>query len=398
MKSSDAMLLDGIKVVELGQSLAGPWVGTIMGDMGASVVKVEAPAGDSARGWGPPFIRGDAAVFHFMNRNKVSLVLDLTVADDRAVFDRLIDEADVFVHNMRPGSVEKLGVDAPTLRGQNPALIYGDMTAFGPTGPMAGRPGYEMALQAYGGIMSITGTEEGGPVRAGPSINDFGTGMWTAMGVLAALVRRGVTGEGCVIETSLLETAMGWIGLQMANYVVDGKVPVRMGAAHALVCPYGAYAASDHPIIIATGSDALFARLADALGHPEWAEDPRYRVMTDRLAHRDEVDAMVQAEVCKHDRAHWMAQLSAHSVPCTPIQDVADLHKDEQVAALGILNTPPDGDAPMTSLPLSINGQRPPLRFSPPTLDEAQATASKAAETPVDVSLFEALFEDKLQD
>ena len=360
MKNSASALLDGVKVVELGQSVAGPWAGTIMADLGATVVKIEAPAGDSARGWGPPFVNGDAAVFHFMNRNKISMVLDIKDADDRAVFDRLLDEADVFVHNMRPGSVEKLGVDAETLRARKPALIYGDMTAFGSKGPMAGRPGYEMALQAYGGIMSITGTEEGGPVRAGPSLNDFGTGMWTTIGVLAALVRRAISGTGCVIEASLLETAVNWVGLQMTNFVLDGKVPVRMGAGHALVCPYGAYETLDAPIIIATGSDALFGRLAEALGHPEWADDPNYKVMEDRLARREEVDAMVQAEVRKQTRQHWMEHLTNHRVPCTPIQDVAALADDPQVAAIGLMSTPPDGEVPLVGLPLSVDGERPP--------------------------------------
>lgn len=392
MKDTGTALLAGIKVVELGQSLAGPWAATIMADLGAQVVKVEAPKGDSARGWGPPFIDGAAAVYHHMNRNKLGLVLDLADAGERATFLRLIDEADVFVHNMRPGTVGKLEIDAATLRARNPRLIYGDMTAFGPRGPLAGRPGYEMALQAYGGIMSITGTEDGGPVRAGPSMNDFGTGMWTAIGVLAALVRRGVTGAGCVIETSLLETSVSWIGLQMANYFRDGEIPKRMGSGHAIVCPYGAYDTADQPIIIATGSDALFRRLATALGHPEWADDPRFATNTDRLAHRDAVDALVQAEIAKQTRDHWLTHLAAAEVPCTPIQNVADIATDEQVAATGILMTPPDAETPLTGLPLSVDGTRPALNFSPPSLEAARAQTLGLAEAGPDESLFDALF------
>ena len=393
MINSVSALLEGVKVVELGQSVAGPWTGTIMADLGATVIKIEAPKGDSARGWGPPFVRGDAAVYQFMNRNKVGMVLDLKDIGDRDVFDRLISEADVFVHNMRPGSVEKLGVDATTLRTAWPSLIYGDMTAFGSSGPMAGRPGYEMALQAYGGIMSITGTEEGGPVRAGPSLNDFGTGMWTAIGVLAALVRRGISGEGCVIETSLFETAVNWVGLQMTNFVLDGKVPVRMGAGHALVCPYGAYQTSDQPIIIATGSDKLFERLAEALGHPEWADDFSYKTMEDRLARREEVDSMVQAEVIKNSRDYWIDRLTAHEVPCTPIQGLADLVDDPQVSAIGLMTTPPDGEVPLVGLPLSVNGVRPPMRTSATTLEVARETARRAASVPEENNLFEVLFE-----
>ena len=395
MINSASALLEGVKVVELGQSVAGPWAGTIMADLGATVIKIEAPTGDSARGWGPPFIQGDAAVYHFMNRNKLAMVLDLKDIEDRAVFDRLISEADVFVHNMRPGSVEKLEIDAMTLRVARPSLIYGDMTAFGSSGPMAGRPGYEMALQAYGGIMSITGTEEGGPVRAGPSLNDFGTGMWTAIGVLAALVRRGISGEGCVIETSLLETAVNWVGLQMTNFVLDGKVPVRLGAGHVLVCPYGAYQTSDQPIIIATGSDALFGRLAEALEHPEWVDDSNYKTMADRLARREEVDSMVQAEVIKNSRNYWMDHLTAHEVPCTPIQDLADLVDDPQISAIGLMTTPLDGEVPFVGLPLSVNGARPEMRTSATTLDSAQKTARRAASVPEEDNLFQALFEGR---
>ena len=392
MINSASALLEGVKVVELGQSVAGPWAGTIMADLGATVIKIEAPNGDSARSWGPPFIRGDSAVYQFMNRNKLGMVLDLKNINDRGVFDRLISEADVFVHNMRPGSVEKLGIDAMTLRTAKPSLIYGDMTAFGSNGPMAGRPGYEMALQAYGGIMSITGTEEGGPVRAGPSLNDFGTGMWTAIGVLAALVRRGISGEGCVIETSLLETAVNWVGLQMTNFTLDGKVPARMGAGHALVCPYGAYKASDHPIIIATGSDALFGRLAEALGQPEWAADPEYKTMEERLARREKVDAMVQAEVIKNSRGYWMDYLTAHGVPCTPIQDLADLVDDPQISALGLMTAPLDCKVPLVGLPLSVNGVRPPISTSATTLASGRETARSAASVPEGNNLFEALF------
>jgi len=389
------MLLDGIRVVEMGQSLAGPFAATIMADLGATVVKVEPPSGDAARGWGPPFIGDDASVFHYMNRNKAVLALDVTDADDRAIFDRLIDEADVFVHNVRPGAAARLKVDARTLQARNPALVYGDIAAFGHTGPLADRPGYELALQAYGGVMSITGDEDSGAVRAGPSINDFGTGMWTAMGVLAGLIKRGTTGKGCIIETSLLETALNWMGLHMANFATDGEIPKRMGAAHPLVCPYGAYEAADHPIIIATGSDGLFVRLAGALGHPEWAEDARYSLMKERLARRSEVDGMVQAEIAKQPRAYWIDRLAEAGVPCTPIQDVAQVWDDEQVQALGMLLAPADGDVPLTHLPLSVDGQRPAMHRSPPSLKASLAASRHAAETDPGASMFESVFAAK---
>jgi crotonobetainyl-CoA:carnitine CoA-transferase CaiB-like acyl-CoA transferase len=383
------VLLEGIKVVEMGQSLAGPWAATIMGDMGATVIKIEPPSGDAARGWGPPFIAGDSSAFHFVNRNKASVVLDVTDTGERVVFERLIAEADVFIHNVRPGSAERLKIDAATLRAINPSLIYGDIAAFGHVGPLAKRPGYEMALQAYGGIMSITGTEDSGPLRAGPSVNDFGTGMWTALGVLAGLVRRGVSGKGCVIETSLLETAVGWMGLHTANYLTDGNLPKRMGSGHPLICPYGAYEAADHPIIIAIGSDSLFERLAGALGRPEWAKNENYKTMPERLMHRGEVDAMVQKEIAKHPRAHWLETLAAAGVPCTPIQDLADICEDEQVAALNILSPPSDAEVPLTALPLSIDGIRPALHCSALTMTQAQENTRRAVNADPDVSLFD---------
>ena len=217
--------------------------------------------------------------------------------------------------------------------------------------------------------------------------------MWAAIGVLAALVRRGISGEGCVIETSLLETAVNWVGLQMTNFVLDGKVPVRLGAGHVLVCPYGAYQTSDQPIIIATGSDALFGRLAEALEHPEWVDDPNYKTMADRLARRGEVDSMVQAEVIKNSRDYWIDRLAAHEVPSTPIQGLADLVDDPQVSAIGLMTTPPDGEVPLVGLPLSVNGVRPPMRTSATTLEVARETARRAASVPEENNLFEVLFE-----
>lgn len=366
-------LLDGIKVVEMGQALAGPFVGTICADLGARVIKIESPDGDAARGWGPPHIGDDASVFHYVNRDKVAVTLDLSNPDDRTRLDALLAEADVFVHNMRPGSAAKLKVDADTLCARFPRLVHGDIAAFGHVGPMKDRPGYELALQAYGGILSVTGTPEAGPMRAGPSIMDFGTGMWTALAIIAALYRRTITGKGCRIETSLLETALSWMGLHLANFATDGLMPVPMGAAHPLVAPYGAYQASDRPIIIATASDRLFERLAKALGHEEWLADPRFADNAGRVGHRAEIDAAVGAVVATRSKSDWVDLLVAAGVPCVPIQNAAELMVDPQVAALGMLAPEPGSGVAMVAMPFNVDGEKPPIRTPSPTRAETEA-------------------------
>lgn len=369
-------LLEGINVVEMGQALAGPFVGTILADLGAQVVKIESPDGDAARGWGPPHIGEDASVFHYVNRNKLSVTLDVAQPEDRARLDALLAEADVFVHNMRPGSATKLGVDAATLMARHPRLIHGDIAAFGHVGPLKDRPGYELALQAYGGILSVTGTAGSGPVRAGPSIMDFGTGMWVALAVLAGLVRRSINGKGCRIEASLLETAISWMGLHLANFATDGKLPEPMGTSHPLVAPYGAFDAADGPIIIATASDGLFSRLAKALEHPEWLDDPRFASNSSRVGNRAAINAAISAVTATRPKADWVDILSAAGVPCVPIQNAAELMADPQVQALGILTPEPGGEVPIVGMPFNVDGERPPLRRAAPTRADAARTLS----------------------
>ena len=386
-------LLEGIKVVEMGQAIAGPFVGTVFADLGAQVIKVEAPGGDSARTWGPPDVNGSASVFHYINRNKTSVILDVRNEDDRAVFDKLIEEADVFVHNLRPGVAPKLGIDAETLRTQNPRLIHGDMAAFGHAGDLKDRPGYELALQAYGGVLSVTGTPEAGPMRAGPSIMDFGTAMWMTIATLAALMRRNVTGEGCSLQGSLLETAMSWMAVHLSNFVVDGKLPVPFGASHQLVSPYGAYEATDGPIIIATGNDNLFVKLADALGHPEWPGDPRFETNSKRCENREEIDGLIKGIIKTKDKAHWIQLFADAQVPCVPIQNAADLMADPQVEAVGIMQPEPGSEVPYVGMPFSVDGERPPFRRASSTLEEAADARQQAGEAvAAGESPFERLF------
>lgn len=358
------MLLNGIRVVELGQILAGPFAAEILGDLGADVIKVEKPnGGDDARGWGPPYWEGDAALFHQINRNKRSVTLDLKSPAGIDKLLKLIATADVFVHNMRPGAIETLDLGADRLRKLFPKLIYADIGAFGHVGPLKMRPGYELLLQAFSGVMSITGERDGMPVRAGPSINDLGTGMWAAIGILAALLRRASTGEGCLLQTSLFETALCWTGVPVVNHLASGQRPERLGSAHASVMPYGAFPTATGPLIVAAGNDRLFERLADALGNPPWAKDARFATNDGRVRAREDLERLLVAALAAKPRDEWISLFEAKGIPCAPIMEIPEVLAHEQTRALGMIQSTPESDEiRLVGLPLSIDGERPQAR------------------------------------
>lgn len=354
-------LLNGVRVVELGQILAAPFAAEILGDLGADVVKVEKPnGGDDARGWGPPYWEGDAALFHQMNRNKRSVVLDLKTPEGIDSIVELIGTADVFVHNMRPGAVDALGLGAENLRKTYPRLIYADIGAFGHAGPLNKRPGYELLLQAFSGVMSITGEPAGMPVRTGPSINDLGAGMWAAIGILAALVNRAKTGEGCLLQTSLFETALCWTGIPVANHLASGTRPERMGSGHPSVVPYGAFPTATGPLIVAAGNDRLFERLTQALDNPPWARDGRFAKNDGRVRARVELENLIAAALKQKPRDAWIALFEEKGIPCAPIMEIPEVLEHPQTLALEMMQaTPGSEDIRLMGLPLSINGKRP---------------------------------------
>src|SRR5438034_1721718 len=271
-----SMMLDGVRVVEIGQALAGPMAGEILAHLGADVIKVERPEGDDARKWGPPFWKGTSPGFLAVNANKRSIIVDLKDREAVEWLTTLIGDSDVVLQNLRPGSIDELGLGARTLTVRFPLLIYASVWAFGATGPMRLLPGYEPLLQAYSGLMMMNGDEGGPPTRVGTSILDYGTGMWAAIGILAALVRRGVTGRGCVVDASLYETGLAWLKGHHASFSTSGIVPERHRTGSHRVVPFESFETSTGPIIVAAGNDRLFAKLAGVLGHPEWAADPRY--------------------------------------------------------------------------------------------------------------------------
>jgi len=362
--------LAGIKVVEIGQNLAGPYAGEVLATLGADVVKIERPEGDDARGWGPPFYQGAAAIFQTVNRNKRSVTLDLKDADAIQWLKSYLAEADVLIHNLRPGAIDELGLDAPTLLRLNPRLVYGSLSAFGHKGPLRFKPGYEPMVQAFAGIFSMNGAEDAPPTRVGVPILDMGTGLWLALGCIAALLRRGTTGAGGVVDASLFETALTWLTIPFASFQVTGEVPLRHRTGSRRLVVFEAFRTTDGEVIIAAANDRLFQKLARALGRPEWADDDRFRTNAQRLANKALLLPEIQAIIGRDASAIWVERLESAGVPCAPIQDLATVVALPQTAAIGMIGAVPGIDLALMGLPLSFDGERPPMRQRAPKLGE----------------------------
>lgn len=356
--------LAGIVVVELGDSASAPFAGKVLAELGADVWKIERPSGDSSRGWGPSQWRGDGAPWHALNRGKRTVCIDLKDADDLARLKRLVlEHADVFLVNLRPGSSGQYGLDAGSLRAAKPELVHCEIGAFGHVGPMNHLGGYDPLMQAFAGIMTLTGEPGGAPVRAGVSIVDFGAGMWAVIGILAALMRRGAGGTGATVQGSLLETALAWMSVGIANYNADGEPGGRHGSGVAFIVPHRAYPTSDGHLVVSCANDELFARLCRLLDHPEWAHDPRFATNSARLAHRDEIDGLIGQRLSEHPRRHWQEVFGAGGIPVAPIQTTPEVVASEQVRALAIIEPTADDPLATVGLPLSFDGSRPTARF-----------------------------------
>ena len=371
-KATSALPLSGVTVVEFCHSVAGPYAGSILADLGADVVKVESlQTGDYARDWGPPFSHGTSTLFHVLNHNKRGVALDLR---DSVTCERLttyiLDHADVVMQNMRPGAIDKLGLGAQALRAKKPALIYCDLGAYGRSGPLRDRPGYDPLMQAHGGIMSVTGVEGGEPVRVGVSIVDQGAGMWAAMGILAALNRRHVTGEGCHVTTSLFETAIGWMAPHIGGYLSGGAMRRPLGSGVTEIVPHQAFPTADGYIMVAAGNDNLFRALCGAIEHMEFVTDARFATNSKRVENRRTLVPMLEDIFRARPSADWQSRLDAAGVPAAPIENVAQVVASPQTEALGILQKAPDLDLTLTGLPLEFDGTRPPYRASAPALGQ----------------------------
>ena len=362
--------LYGITVLELGHSVAAPFAGEILGDLGADVIKVEKrDGGDDTRKWAPPYWHGTSAIFQNFNRNKRSVVVELRdPAQNARLKAFIVERVDVVLQNMRPGLVEELGLDGPTLRRSRPELIYATIGAFGASGPFKDRPGYDPLMQAFGGLMSVTGEEGRPPVRVGTAIIDMATGMWSVIGVISALLARAQSGQGCIVGTSLYETALAWMGHHAADYQASSKVPERQGSGVAQVVPSRGYYTSDGFIVVAVGNDKLFAVFARALGHPEWAQDPRFHGNPERVRNRVELYRLIEDAVGKFSTADLQQALDAAGVPNALMQSIDQVLAHEQTKALGIVQKSPDGKIALIGSPLSFDGVRLPFRLSPPEL------------------------------
>jgi crotonobetainyl-CoA:carnitine CoA-transferase CaiB-like acyl-CoA transferase len=363
--------LDGIKVVEIGQALAGPLAGVILADMGADVIKVEKPdGGDDARLWGPPFVDGDSVSFHTNNRGKRSVTLDIKRAADVEKLKALVSHADILIQNLRPGIVDDFGIGPDAMLAVNPRLIYCSIWAFGHTGPLQRAPGFDPLLQCCGAVVTLTGRPADPPTFCAPAINDTATGMWCVIGALAALQRRDRTGQGCVVDTSLFESAVAWVQGPLNAYNVTGKLPQRHGAASATLAPYQIFETADRPICIAAGNDRLFVKLAKAMGHPQWCLDPLLSDGRQRAANRDALVGAMQPVLLTRSRQEWMGIIGEAGVPCAPVNDIAELAETEQLQAMDMMRTLPGSALKIVGLPLSFDRQRPHPQGDSPKLGE----------------------------
>jgi crotonobetainyl-CoA:carnitine CoA-transferase CaiB-like acyl-CoA transferase len=345
--------------------------GEILAGLGAEVIKVERPqGGDDARGWGPPFVQDASVLFNAVNRNKRSITVDFKDPTAMQQLYGLVASQDVFLHNLRPGVAEEVGLGPTTLLEINPRLIYCSIAAFGHTGPLRLKPGYEILLQAFAGLMSMTGEVQGPPVRMGTAVVDIGTGMWTAIAALAALRQRDRTGRGCVVHTSLFETALFWMSNAVAIHSVTGKPPERHATGSPRQVAFGAFEAKDGPVVVGVANDRLFAKLAHVLNRPEWASDPRFHTNAGRLAHKDYLIKEIRSIFLTDTKENWMARLDAAGIPCAPILTIPEVLAQPQTHAINLLQQVTGVDGQYMSLPLAFDGERPALTQPAPHLGE----------------------------
>jgi crotonobetainyl-CoA:carnitine CoA-transferase CaiB-like acyl-CoA transferase len=377
--------LSHVTVLDLSRILAGPWAGQVLADLGADVIKVERPqGGDDTRSWGPPFLRdahgreepgADAAYFLCANRNKRSVTVDFTTPEGRSIVQNLARDADVVLENFKVGGLKAYGLDYESLKALNPRLIYCSITGFGQTGPYAARPGYDFLVQAMGGLMSITGRgagEEGaGPQKAGVAVTDILTGLYAAIGILAALNHRERAGVGQYIDLSLLDVQVACLANQAMNYLVSGTAPTRLGNAHPNIVPYQDFPTADGDMIIAVGNDGQFGRLCATLGVGELSQDPRYATNQNRVANRTGLIARLREATRSRPTAHWIAALEAAGVPCGPINAIDAVFADPQVEARHMRVEMPHPISGMVSLvanPLRLSETPVTYRTAPPGL------------------------------
>jgi crotonobetainyl-CoA:carnitine CoA-transferase CaiB-like acyl-CoA transferase len=366
--------LAGTRVVDLTRILAGPLCTMMLGDMGAEVIKVEPPdKGDDTRGWGPPFVAGEAAYFLGVNRNKRSLTLNMAVPAGQKILAGLVEKADVLIDNFRIGTLEKWGFTDAWFAQHAPRLVRCSITGYGSTGPKAALPGYDFILQAESGLMSICGEPDGGPTKYGVAIVDVCTGMLASNSILAALNARHRTGKGQKVELSLYETSLAMLINVASNYLTVGRNAGRFGNGHPSIVPYTTYQAADAMIAIGIGNERQFARIAEVLGHPEWATDARFTSNRARVENRAAIDGLINEALSQDDAGVWLEKLKAVGVPCGRINSVADALDDPHTAARDMIETvehPTIGALKMLGIPFKFSDTACSVRRAPPTLGQ----------------------------
>ncbi len=362
--------LQGVRVVELARILAGPWAGQTLADLGADVIKVEAPEGDDTRRWGPPFVDRDgdrtAAYFHACNRGKKSVTADFRNPEDQAFVRDLVADADIVIENFKVGGLAKYGLDYAGLSAVNPRLIYCSITGFGQDGPYAHRAGYDYIIQGMSGLMSITGEPDGQPQKVGVAVTDIFTGLYAAIGILAALQQRHVTGQGQHLDLSLLDVGTAITANQAMNFLTTGVAPMRLGNAHPNLSPYQVFDCADGWAIIAVGNDGQFARLCALLDCPELAQDARFSSNSDRVQNRPILSDLLTARTRTMTRDAVLAACETHGVPAGPINDLAQVFADPQVVARGLVDT--SGPVPVMRSPIRASDMDMPFPDEAPGL------------------------------
>ncbi|WP_316155120.1 CaiB/BaiF CoA-transferase family protein [Cupriavidus sp. BIC8F] len=379
----EARALAGVKVLDLSRILAGPSATQLLGDLGADVVKVERPnEGDDTRKWGPPYISdtagnptSESAYYLSANRNKRSIAIDMATEKGCALIHQLLEHADVLVENYKVGGLARYGLSYEQLKDRYPKLIYCSITGFGQTGPYAERPGYDFLIQGMGGIMSLTGEPDGQPMKVGVGIADVMTGMYAAVGILAALHHRATSGEGQHIDVSLLDSQIAWLVNGATNFLADGVLPKRLGNGHPNIVPYQVFDTADSPMILAIGNDGQFERFCRVAGVMHLAADDRFKSNPARVAHRKEVCELVAEALKRRSRAEWLEALEGAGVPCGPVNNLEDVFNDPHVKARGAEIRMPcewakDGHLRLLANPLKLSTTPASYRSPPPRLDE----------------------------
>jgi crotonobetainyl-CoA:carnitine CoA-transferase CaiB-like acyl-CoA transferase len=364
----DLQPLAGVRVLDATSNIAGPFGAAVLADLGAQVTKLESPLADPSRSMVP--LDGDrSAYFHIVNRNKTAITTDFKSLQGRAVFDQLLSESDVFLTNFLPDRLNALSLSPADLMAANPRLIYGNLTSYGAAGADASHPGYDATVQARTGVMYVTGESEGDPVRTGVSILDIGSGMWLAIGILAAIVERNESGLGCLIETSLYETGISWVSYHLTAYQLSEMPSVRSGTGHPTFAPYGNFPTLNGQICVGVGNDEIFAKFANAVGGRQWITDPRFAKNSGRVANKIELHALIISALSTADAKYWVTQLGKVGVPCDLVVPPEALFQDPQQLAVGMLLANPDLESKVKlipGIPVTFNGKRPQITKSAP--------------------------------